>query len=345
MTLFRPRPASARSPVPRAPRRGLRAGLAAAGLALLAACAGPDAPSDARLPEGTRVVELPSGRALDGLPALAARAREADLLVVGEVHDNPSHQELQVVLARTLGIRALALEMVPQAAEPALAELRAAAPDPETRAAPETESLRAAADWDDYAPWHGVIEAVPQAQVTGGGVPRADLRQAMTEGAAAAFGADAARYGLDAPLPAGEQGALEAELDASHCGALPAEMLAPMVEAQRLRDARFAQALLRARQGAGAGAGASAGPARAMLVTGNGHARRDRGAPFVLTFAAPELRVLSILQAEWSPDAPGDVAAALAPWRRADGGLPYDLAVIAPAPGREDPCARFRKQG
>ncbi|MDF2232798.1 ChaN family lipoprotein [Albimonas sp. CAU 1670] len=313
----------ARRPVP----RRVSLALAAAALAGLAACAQPPGPA-AELPAEATVADPVSGRVLDA-GALTERARAADLVVVGEVHDDPVHQQVQAALARALDVRALALEMVPRTAEPALAELRAAqAPD---------DAMRAAAAWDDYAPWQGVIEAVPRAEVAGGGVAREDLRAAMTGGVAAAFGPEAPRYGLDAPLPEAEQAALEAELDASHCGALPGEMLAPMVEAQRLRDARFAEALLRAR--------ARAGGAQAMLVTGNGHARRDRGVPWVLADAAPELSVLSILQAEWAADAPGDVAAALAPWRRADGTLPYDLAVISPAPEREDPCARFRNQG
>ncbi|SFI20736.1 ChaN family lipoprotein [Albimonas pacifica] len=321
------------APVPRParlrPAGALRRLLAAGALALAAGCASGGAP-DAGLPEGARLVELPSGRPLDGLPALVERARGVDLLVVGEIHDDPAHQRLQAALAAALGVEALALEMVPQEVEPALAALRAAG-------SPDAE-LRAAARWDDYAPWHGVLDAVPRAEVAGGGVPRAALRQAMGEGVAAAFGEGAARYGLDAPLPPAEQAALEVELDRSHCGALPAEMLAPMVEAQRLRDARFAEALLRVRE--------RAGGAQAMLVTGNGHARRDRGVPWVLADAAPGLSTLAILQAEWAQDAPGDVDAALAPWRRADGSLPYDLAVISTAPtGREDPCARFRSQG
>ena len=309
--------------------RAARALAAAGALALAAGCAGGGAPGQG-LPEGARLVELPSGRVLGGLPALVARARDADLVVVGEIHDAPAHQALQAALAEALAIEALALEMVPEDVEPALARLRAAeAPD---------AALREAAQWDAYAPWHVVIEAVPRAQVAGGGVARADLRRAMAEGVAAAFGVGAADYGLETPLPAAEQAALEAELDRSHCGAMPDEMLAPMIEAQRLRDARFARALLRARE--------AAGGTQAMLVTGNGHARRDRGVPWVLAQAAPGLSTLSILQVEGASGTPDHVAAALAPWRRADGTLPYDLAVISPArPPGEDPCARFRKQG
>ncbi len=65
----------------------------------------------------------------------------------------------------------------------------------------------------------------------------------MREGAAAVFGAAAARFGLDAPLPEDEQAAREAEQAEAHCGALPAEMLPGMVEAQRLRDAALARAV------------------------------------------------------------------------------------------------------
>lgn len=323
-------------------RRRLRAALVAGALAALAGCAGAPAAIDpgAGLPPGSVAVALPSGEPIGGLPALVARARGVDVLVVGERHDDPAHQQVQAALARALDVRALALEMTPRSAEPGLAALRAA-PAP-------TPALREAAAWDDYAPWHGVIEAVPAARVAGGGVARDDLRRAMREGVAAAFGPEPARYGLDRPLPASEQAALEEELAVSHCGALPEAMLAPMAEAQRLRDARFAEALLRAREAA-ARDGAPERPA--MLVAGDGHVRRDRGVPYVLATAAPDLSTLAILQAEFADGVagatdPAAIAAALAPWRRADGALPFDLAVITPAPeGRGDPCAAFRKPG
>ena len=104
----------------------------------------------------------------------------------------------------------------------------------------------------------------------------------------------------------------------AHCDALPEDILPGMVEAQRLRDAALARAVLAAMAETG-------GPV--AVITGNGHARRDWGLPRMLARAAPDLTLVSIGQFEAPPeDDP-----------------PFDLwLVTTPAP-RDDPCAAFRK--
>jgi uncharacterized iron-regulated protein len=93
--------------------------------------------------------------------------------------------------------------------------------------------------------------------------------------------------------------------------------MAGMVEAQRLRDAALAQAVLEALLETG-------GPV--AVITGSGHARIDLGVPSVLRRAEPELAVIAVGQIE----APAEPV------------QPYDLWIVtAPAP-REDPCAVFR---
>jgi uncharacterized iron-regulated protein len=142
------------------------------------------------------------------------------------------------------------------------------------------------------------------------------MRVALDQGAASAFGADAARYGLDVALTASDQAEREAEQAEAHCGALPVDVLPGMVDVQRLRDAAIARAVVQAMDATG-------GPV--VVITGTGHARVDRGVPAVLAVAAPELRVLSVGQLE-EPTADA----------------PFDLWVVSDAPIREDPCAAFR---
>ncbi len=60
-------------------------------------------------------------------------------------------------------------------------------------------------------------------------------------------------------------------------------------QAQRLRDAALARAVVEAMAATG-------GPV--AVITGNGHARRDQGMPAVLGRPHPTLRVLSIGQIE-----------------------------------------------
>jgi uncharacterized iron-regulated protein len=164
-----------------------------------------------------------------------------------------------------------------------------------------------------YAP---LFTAAPAARIVGGALPRAEVRRAVTEGAAAVFGPDAGRFGLDRPLPAAEQAAREADQATAHCDALSEEMLPGMVAAQRLRDAALARAALEAWRRTG-------GPV--AVITGAGHADRERGIPAALAEAAPGLSVLSIGQFEAPPADPP----------------PFDLWLVTEPAEREDPCAAF----
>ncbi|TYO90190.1 ChaN family lipoprotein [Oceanicella actignis] len=309
-------PASAARAAHRPGRRAVLAGALA-----LCACARAPRPSlgasaaAGAADDALRIEDLRARRRLPGLAALADLARGAPLIVVGEIHDNPAHQRNAARLARLLNVGAVALEMLPEGDEPRAEALRAAGAPRAGQEAPE---------WARYLP---ILGAVPDAAAIGAGVPRERLRMAARQGAAAAFGPDAARFGLDAPLPEELAAPLRDELRASHCGLAPERMIPAMLEAQRLRDAAFARALLRARQAAGGRA--------AMLVTGDGHARRDRGVPRALALAAPGLRVFVIGQFEAAPGfgPPAGVGAL------------FDAMILsAPAP-RADPCAQLRARG
>ena len=74
------------------------------------------------------------------------------------------------------------------------------------------------------------------------------------------------RFGLTHPLAPAVQETMRVELRESHCGMLPESMLDGMALAQRGRDAEMVGRMI-----AAAGDGA-------VLITGAGHARTDRGA-------------------------------------------------------------------
>jgi uncharacterized iron-regulated protein len=105
---------------------------------------------------------------------------------------------------------------------------------------------------------------------------------------------------------------------AAHCDTLPASMLPGMVEAQRLRDAALARAARRALAETG-------GPV--AVITGNGHARRDRGVPALLARAAPGLSVVSIGQLKAPPSS----------------AAPFDFWLVTEPADRGDPCAAFER--
>lgn len=303
-----------------AARSGFRAAIGAALLAVgIGACTrdlppppGPVGPD----PLTGRIWDVAAGREIPA-DQFAERLRRADLVILGEVHDNSTHHARQAWAVAAAAPRGLAFEMVPEASEEGIAVFRA-----QGGAAGE---IGPAIGWDrlgwpDWPLYRPIFEAAPDAYVAGGGVARADLRRAFAEGAAAAHGEGAEAAGLAEPLPEAQQQAAEAEMVASHCGQLSAERAAPMVEAQRLRDARFAAALMRAHREGG-------GPS--VLITGNGHARTDRGVPFYLVRLAPRLDVVSLGQLEIGAEPPGIAS------------LPYDFVWFSEAAEREDPCAGF----
>ena len=259
---------------------------------------------------GMGLTVLPVGAAEIGTGDLASLP-PANVVILGEVHDNPTHHANQAQAVAALAPRALVFEMLtPEQAAIATPALRA---DP---VALGTALGWEAAGWPDFAMYAPIFTAGPGAAIFGGALSRAVVRQAVRDGAAAVFGDDAASYGLTTPLVPADQAAREAAQQAAHCNALPETILPGMVQAQRLRDAALARAIVQA-------VAATSGPV--AVITGTGHARRDEGIPAVLSLAAPNLRVLSVGQAE--APLPADA--------------PFDLWLVTPPAPREDPCAGF----
>ena len=243
--------------------------------------------------------------ALDLLPP-------ADIVLLGETHDNPHHHLAQARALAALRPAAVVFEML----TPEQAEL----------VTPQAlQDIDALGDllgwqdsgWPDFALYAPVFAALGEARVFGAALPRAEVRAAFAEGAAAVFGPGASLCGLDTPLPEAEQDAREDGQFLSHCEAMPREMMGGMVEAQRLRDAAFARTIMAAQKITG-------GPVAAIM--GSGHTRTDWGVPAVLRVAAPDLQVLSVGLLEEAPD---DTP-------------PFDLWLVTDPAEREDPCAAFR---
>lgn len=235
----------------------------------------------------------------------------ADVVALGEVHDNPIHHAHQARAVAALQPKALVFEML-------TADQAARMPQP----LPDAATLAAALAWDatgwpDFSLYYPIFTAAPTARIYGAEIPREIARKAFDTGIAAQFGPAAEAYGLTTPLDPKDQAAREAEQMQAHCNALPPDLLPDMVAVQRLRDAALARAVVQALAETG-------GPV--AVITGSGHARRDQGLAVPLALVAPDARLLAISQfEETAPDAP-----------------PYDLWLVTAATPREDPCAAFK---
>lgn len=253
------------------------------------------------------------GQADDLIPDDVAEAmKSADVVILGEIHDNPQHHLVQKDALTIVSPSAVVWEMVTEEGAQRLAQKAASNPEELAKILKWAEM-----GWPPLSMYYPVFQAT-DAPVYGAMVPRTAARAAMERGAATALGADAARYGLTVPLPAAEQSAREADQLASHCNAMPESALPQLVAIQRLRDAVLTRAVLRAYDETG-------GPV--AVITGNGHARKDRGIPTFLSRLRPGLKVFVLGQSE-------------------DGIVygEFDAVIDSPSVEREDPCLAFETQ-
>lgn len=240
-------------------------------------------------------------------------AQNAQIVFLGENHDNPAHHVTQEAWVRALEPKALVFEML--------------TPDQALRVTPQNRSNATllseileweTSGWPDFAMYYPIIAAVPEAIVFGAGIPPERVRGLMQDDLAAVAGDRlTAAFGLDIALPSDEQVARETLQKEAHCDALPDTMLPTMVSVQRLRDAALADAALAAFEKTG-------GPI--VVITGNGHARTDWGASALVRYAAADVTVFALGQSE----------AGQMPEGR------FDMVVDGPAFDRGDPCAAFR---
>ena len=179
-----------------------------------------------------------------------------DVLLLGEQHDAPSHQqrhrETIEVLAGQKRLAALVLEMAQ-----AGASTKGLSPQAEESA------VRAALQWDEKAwPWPTYAPAVMAAvradvPVLGADLPRSQMRSVMSQ------------QQLDAALPPAALLAQQTAIREGHCGLLPETQIAPMTRIQIARDQSMARTV----------AAASVPGRTVLLLAGAGHVDETLGVP------------------------------------------------------------------
>jgi uncharacterized iron-regulated protein len=260
---------------------------------------------------------------------LRAQLLDADFVLLGEVHDNPLHHARQrewLEWIAASGKRPLiALEQFDTEHQRAI---DAAWGSPNS----SLDSVFAAAQFDTRG-WNRNFYAPLVAIARRNGWPlaaanlsRARARKVTSGGFAALDAGEAERLGLERLWDNGKEAALAREIVDAHCGALPDSMLRGVARAQRARDAVMADTLARA------------GSAGAVLIAGDGHARRDYGVPLYLEAYRPAARIVAIgqIEVEAGKSTPQDYAVTVGATRAI-----YDYVVFTPRAKRADPCADF----
>lgn len=167
------------------------------------------------------------------VPAFAQIPEDADILVLGEIHDNADAHLGQAAVLLNLKPTAVVFEM--------LSENDASRANSDHIAIAD---IWADTSWPDYSIYKPIFEAMGDAAIVGAAVPRTKIREIYDQGASAVFGPNAARFGLDIGLPPSQQEAREALQFQAHCEAMPMDLMSGMVEVQRFRDAWFAKTAL-----------------------------------------------------------------------------------------------------
>ena len=256
--------------------------------------------------------------------AVEDAVRAADFVLIGEIHDNAEHHAIQARLIRTMteaGRKpAVVLEMVPQGLQ---SELDAFEAEGSQDAAELGRRLKwEERGWPSWSTYRPIAEAALAAKLRlyAGDLDREAIR---------AIGRGDIPFETAAPYSDAMRENLSDELRVSHCDLLPDEAIGPMIKVQQARDTAMATAML--------DYGVEDG---AVLISGSGHARKDRGVPFVLAARDPGKSIVSIGLMEVQDgmtdfaDYPGEGETA----------LPFDFVMFTARANDVDHCAALKKQ-
>jgi uncharacterized iron-regulated protein len=243
----------------------------------------------------------------------------SDVVLLGEIHDNPRHHTLRAQLLRepALNQRNVVAEHLDAgqlvgAGENLLTRLEQAGFDAKGWEWPLHQPLFAAALEQNMA-------------VYGGNLPR-DQTRPVLKSRGNSLDPGLQTLLLHAPLSDDSLTALRTEIDEGHCGALPGMMFEGMMAVQRARDAAMANELMQ--------------HLPAVLLSGNGHVWKHLGVPHILAANRPGMRSLSVLFLEHGPFAD---SAAQAKWLQSWQGK-ADYVWVTPPVSRQDPCLSLQKK-
>ncbi|MGA9666904.1 MAG: ChaN family lipoprotein [Gallionella sp.] len=280
-------------------------------------------------PLAGKIWDMRSGSFMDET-ALLARIGGANVVLLGETHDNPLHHDIQLRLLKALiasGARpALLMEQLDSEAQAAL--------DVALANSNRDEALSAATrlikftDWKSYRPFLAIAieNGLP---VIAANIPSQQLQPVVWYGFSAYDAAALKRMHVEAVWNDSRENYMLQHIGGAHCGRLRESLRAGLTRSQRLRDALMADAAMK-----DIGRGI-------VAIVGSSHARRDVGMPLYLAARDPSARILSVGLVEVIPgrDAPESYEA-----ESASGDAPFDVVWFTPRVARIDPCAELEKK-
>lgn len=263
-----------------------------------------------------------------GLSSLLTAVAGANYLLLGEKHDNRDHHRLQAVLTDAVyrsGRRpALAFEMMATDKQSAIDAYLAENPVDAGELGDRVGWRRTG--WGPWARYRPIADAAVSAHapIVAANLPQSRNRAVSRQGYSVLGDDLVKRTGLDRPFPDAMQAELETDIARAHCGQIPEQAIPAIARVQRARDAVMADSVASASHGMGA-----------ILVTGAGHARRDRGVPYYLRTIDPAASVISIVFRE--------VEAGAVSVSEYEDTTHFDFVWFTPRVDNEDPCEQFKE--
>jgi len=260
---------------------------------------------------------------------LITRIIASDVLMLGEVHDNVEHHELQQKLfkARIESGRqpALMMEQLDAQSQPILDQ--ALAGEDRDKVLNNVTALIKFSDTQFYTPLLS-IAIDNRLPVIAANVPNHLLRPVIWDSYEAYDADELKRLMVEDVWNESRQEYLARNMGGAHCGQLREELRVGLTRSQRLRDALMTDSAI---------ASVDRG---VVAIVGSSHARYDIGLPLYFAARAPTSHILSIGFVEVTENA-NDPSV----YNRvsATGEAPYDVMWFTPRMDREDPCANFDK--
>lgn len=269
-------------------------------------------------------------------------------VLLGEVHDNPDHHQLQAWAVGALQslrsarisegapqIAAVALEMVSSDKNEVLDKFYDRAGKARRRRSAQDFGRMLEWDksgWPQFDTYAPIIDKALYWELTlVAASPPRERVSAVAKTGIEALGPEAAQaLALHLPLETDLSAALVEEIKTGHCNLLPETAHAGMVFVQRYRDAAMADAMLQA-----------SGARGSILIAGSGHIRRDRAVPlYLIARGVPSAEIVTLmpLEVEEGRTDPEDYVP-----RGPDGRPAVDFIWFTPRHDRTDPCQQLRE--
>jgi uncharacterized iron-regulated protein len=234
--------------------------------------------------------------------------RVKQIVLLGEVHDNPKQHAMRVLAFENLLLEgkrpALLMEQFDREHQAAIDLARKQSPDNLTNLIAAGSPGKQGWNWEFYKPFLALAIKY-ELPIVAANVSNADAMKAMRGGLAALSISESPNSQLIHKQAE--------EIFNGHCQMMPMAAAKTMVNAQIAKDIVMAQLAMQY-QARGA-----------VLLAGNGHVRNDIGIPFWLSPSARENSVsIGLLES----DAPENL---------------FDVKILTTAPKRDDPCKAFKK--